>query len=274
MRPWLSRKRIFEIVMSGKSPRSVARTSPIDWWSALILDPSPGPCAEPTGAVPPATSLVAHVEGQVEPPDLDLVTVVERADIDPLPVHVGAVEGPGVAHHEATPLPDDLAVPTRDGDVVEEHGGLGMPSDARDVARHHVVAPGVRTPRHVQHRPAAGDVRDDRQLDGGVAGRRQVERGTTRRAVARRCLVQVPAGATHHRPRIGLWTSGRGRDSGARQSARKASYAAASISASSSDGSESSIRKIHPAPYGSVLRASGVASRSSFTATTVPLTGQ
>src|SRR4051794_1687579 len=122
MSPWLSRKRIFEIVMSGKSPRSVARTSPIDWWSALIVDPSPGPPLGPT--VPPATSLVAHVEGQVEPTDLDLVAVVERADVDPLAIHVRTVQRPGVAHHEPTPLPDDLAVAAGHSDVVEEHRGI------------------------------------------------------------------------------------------------------------------------------------------------------
>src|SRR6478735_1328764 len=169
MRPWLSRKRIFEIVMSGKSPRSVARTSPIDWWSPLMLSP--------------ARSRRAHVEGQMEPSDLDLVAVVERADVDPLAIDVRAVQRPGVAHDEAVAVADDLAVPARDRDVVEEHRGVRVPADARDVTRDDEVAARVRAARHVEHRAVARDGRHRGDLDGGVAPRGRLEDRTTRRAV-------------------------------------------------------------------------------------------
>ena len=49
-------------------------------------------------------------EGQAVLADLDLVVVLEHGRLDPLAVHVGAVEAPQVADRERLALPDDLGM--------------------------------------------------------------------------------------------------------------------------------------------------------------------
>src|SRR3954452_18780474 len=132
---------------------------------------------------PTAPSCPALVERQVEAPDLDLVAVLERADVDPLPIHVRAVERARVAHDEAVALADDLAVPARHGDVVEEHRGVGVAADAGDVAGDEEVAPGVRAPGHVAPPAVARSLGHKGVPEGGVPTRRRLECRATRRAI-------------------------------------------------------------------------------------------
>src|SRR5215212_3281840 len=79
--------------------------------------------------------------------DLDLVAVVQPVGLDPPPVHVGPVEGSQVVDVKAVLAPHDQRVVAGDGDVVEEHGGVGSPADA-----HAIAVDGEALPRP----PAAG----------------------------------------------------------------------------------------------------------------------
>src|SRR5882757_3852803 len=92
MSPWLSRKRIFEMVMSGNSSLSAASTSPIERWSPDVV----------TSVMPVSSrracscGLAADEEEEHEPADLEVGEVVERRPVDPVVVDVGAVERIGV----------------------------------------------------------------------------------------------------------------------------------------------------------------------------------
>src|SRR5690349_10925378 len=88
--PCSSRNRIFEIVTSGKSGRSSARTAPM-----LSVDgsaPRRPAAAFTTGGSLPAARPAARVEHHAELADLDLVAVVEDDLVDAVTLHVGAVE--------------------------------------------------------------------------------------------------------------------------------------------------------------------------------------
>src|SRR6266508_1497032 len=124
MSPWLSRNRIFEIVMSGNSSRRMLRTSPIercDWRcgsasrSRVLLDAADDEC-------------------QDEPSDLELVEMPERSGLDTFVVHVRAVQRARVAHLVALAVVADHGVAARDGDVVEEDVRVGMATHRRGVA--------------------------------------------------------------------------------------------------------------------------------------------
>src|SRR3954451_2621687 len=116
MRPSSSRKRILEIVTSGYSGRSCPSTSP------MLMNARDGMPAV-LGTLTSAALLGRPGPGQEHQAvlaDLDLVAPRQGGGLDPLPVEVGAVEAADVAHDEATALPQELRVPARDGDVVEE----------------------------------------------------------------------------------------------------------------------------------------------------------
>src|SRR5581483_11088776 len=80
------------------------------------------------GPAPPArqrsVALTAGEEHQAVLADLDLVAVVQRHLVDPLPVDVGAVEAAHVGDCEAGRGAAELDVAPRDGDVVEEDVAL------------------------------------------------------------------------------------------------------------------------------------------------------
>ena len=207
MSPWLSRKRIFEIVTSGNSAWSWPRTSPIERC---------GPLVRRTPHVDLASGARgrAQHEGQHEPADLELVEVTERGDVDPLVVDVGAVERPGVAHLVAPVVAGDLGVAARDGDVVEEDVGVGMAPERRHRAVEDEGRALVRAPPHHQQAHPRGDLVEEGAelvLDGlAVLERREAQGGlvvvagegrATGGAVLGPGLVLVAATTASHRGR-------------------------------------------------------------------------
>src|SRR3954471_22188120 len=87
--------------------------------TAASLAPSSG--SAPSGSLVTATS--ASEVGQLELADLELVAVLEPVRVDPLPVHVGAVQRPRVLQQPVPAAPNERRVLARDGDVVEEDVG-------------------------------------------------------------------------------------------------------------------------------------------------------
>src|SRR3984893_289987 len=154
--PSASRKRILEVLMSGNSGRNWASTSPIANWpradcslmeclppascgiSRALPGRSTAPSARscvvlgaPTAAVSGRGSRVradvlAGQEQQAELADLDLVPARQLGFLDPLPVHVGAVEAAHVTDCEPGAVPVELGVPPGDGHVVEEDVAVRM----------------------------------------------------------------------------------------------------------------------------------------------------
>src|SRR3954465_10159715 len=124
-RPCSSRKRILEIVTSGNSVRSVDSTSPM-----LIGEVRPA-CrrssrrwASATGGSPPGVGLApgrARVEDHPVLADLHLVAVAQHDLVDPVALHIGAVEAADIANREPPArLAHELRVLPGDRDVVEE----------------------------------------------------------------------------------------------------------------------------------------------------------
>src|SRR5688500_7219123 len=104
MRPWLSRNRILEIVMSGNSSSSKPRTSPIERCDVF------------------GSAIGTLEQDEAKLADLQLVAVAQEGAIDSLLVDVRAVERSFVAH-------DVSVVGSLDGDVAPRH---------RDVVEHDV----------------------------------------------------------------------------------------------------------------------------------------
>src|SRR5262245_61281193 len=92
--PSASRKRSLEIVVSGKSARSRASTSPmLSKLSAARAGSRRADAEAVTGALPSRpVGARSGDEDQAELADLHLVAVGEGGRLDPLPVHIGAVE--------------------------------------------------------------------------------------------------------------------------------------------------------------------------------------
>src|SRR5215203_5081730 len=101
MRPWLSRKRIFEMVTSGNSSSRSPSTSPIDRWA------------------PPGSAIGALEQHQTELADLQLVAVVQDHPVDALLVDVRPVQRAGIGDHVALARALDDGVAPRHGDVVQ-----------------------------------------------------------------------------------------------------------------------------------------------------------
>src|SRR5664280_312956 len=152
--PWLSRKRIFEMVTSGNSWRSRVRTSPIDRYD---LELTVVPRCEILRAL--SLSLARrHQIQQLELSDLHFVAAGQPRFVDPLAVHIGAVE--------RTHVPDGchliprhkLRMPTGHGDVIEEDVALGMPTGPGEVGLEHEPDALVRTALDHEHPHAAGQL--------------------------------------------------------------------------------------------------------------------
>src|SRR5690242_20092627 len=82
----------------------------------------------------------AGEEDQAELADPDLVPVLQQRVVDPVAVHVGAVEAADVVDPERASLPVELDVPSGDGDVVEEDVALRMPTGADRIGVEQVAA--------------------------------------------------------------------------------------------------------------------------------------
>src|SRR5262245_5012905 len=149
--------------MSGNSPRRRSQTAPIVWRGACVVVGSVvalmgqprlaherrgvwGPGRVPTlsrrrGPVgetrcPPRTRAEGErwswqEEGHPVLPDLYFVIGAKHGILDPVPVDERAVQAAEVADHVDVALVDDLGVPSRDRDVVEEHVAVRRTADQR-----------------------------------------------------------------------------------------------------------------------------------------------
>src|SRR3984957_9380302 len=229
--PSASRKRIFEVLISGNSGRSWASTSPIPNWprgdgsvmrcfprasgrvsrspaarSCVVLGPPPAAAVSRRRR----TEILAGEEEQPELADLDFVSAGQLRLLNTFPVHVGAVQAADVAHGEPEALTVELGVPPGDRHVVEEDVAVRVAARGGQVA--------------VEPEPAArvGTAHDQQQR----AARRQ---GAERRGVGEQVVGQVtvfgPAqryrrgGLTRaggHAPGPWAWGRGPGRHPGTR----------------------------------------------------------
>src|SRR5215467_2360364 len=89
-------------------------------------------------------------EGQPELAHLDLVPVVQGSLLDPLAVHVGAVQAAYVAHDEPGSTPVELRVAPGYCDVVEEDVAARMAAHRGEVAVEQEPAARIRAAFHQQ----------------------------------------------------------------------------------------------------------------------------
>src|SRR4051794_26404765 len=138
---------------TGSAPGAAA-ASPS---AATSVAPSSG--SAPSGSLVTATS--AGEEGQLELADLQLVPVLEPVRVHALPVDVGAVERARVVEQPVPAAAHERRVLARDGDVVEEHVGLGRPPDRHPLAGERKGLADAPAPRADDQRAAlGGDVAD------------------------------------------------------------------------------------------------------------------
>src|SRR5664280_540753 len=104
-----SRKRILEMLMSGKSGASVARTAPIVNEPGVAAGLTRGGLLGGTG-----------IEDQSELADLDLVTSLQRGLVDPFPVDVRAVQRADVTDQEDVTFAAKGRMLAGYGDVIKE----------------------------------------------------------------------------------------------------------------------------------------------------------
>src|SRR6478735_5382013 len=101
------------MVIPGKSGRSWSRTSP------MFIRARPAAAAPETTLIEDRSSTrVPREEHQAVLADLHLVAVGELHPVDPVAVHVGAVQAADVADGERLAGPVELRVPARDRHVV------------------------------------------------------------------------------------------------------------------------------------------------------------
>src|SRR3954451_16333122 len=165
--------------MSGNSCESAFVTAPMvsdfaraagsppgtaSWSASTAGPPAPSSGAAPSGSLVTATS--ASEEGQLELADLELVAVLEPVRVDPLPVHVGAVQRPRVVEQPVPAAPHERRVLARDGDVVEEDVGLRRAPDRHPLAGEREGLPHAAAARADHERAALGrDVADVDRLE-------------------------------------------------------------------------------------------------------------
>ncbi len=142
MSPWLSRKRIFEIVTSGNSACSRAKH---------LADRHVRPVGH--AARPPGE------EHQLELPDLHLVTVRQGDLVDAMPVHIRAVQRPDVSKDVlARWSAGHLDVPPGHRDVVEEDVASGVATGRGHGAGEHVADADVGAGLEHEHPDVGRDV--------------------------------------------------------------------------------------------------------------------
>src|SRR5215469_4882793 len=98
-------------------PGQTARSSPLARLAAAI-----------------GVAAAALQEDQAELADLDLVSPAERDFLDPVPVHVGAVEAADIAHGKPGAVAVELGMPPGYGHVVEEDVAVRPAAHHRQVA--------------------------------------------------------------------------------------------------------------------------------------------
>ena len=204
IRPSASRNRILDVLMSGNSGRSWARTSPMPNWPpvswALMRRPRVRARPEAAGATHSPGHLgrggrgwrprvradvLTGQEQQPELADLHLVPADQLGLLDPLPVHVRAVEAAHIADGEPGAVPVELGVPPGDGHVVEEDVAVRVAARGGQLA--------------VEPEPAArvGTAHDQEQR----AARRQ---RAERRGVREQILAEIVLGPAQRDRRGGL----------------------------------------------------------------------
>src|SRR6266568_4699546 len=199
--PSASRKRILDVLMSGNSGCSWASTSPMPNWpradasltaclplaSRTLSARSPVILAAPAAAVRRGcrADVLAGQEQHPELADLHFVPADQFCLLDPLPVHVGAVEAAHVADREPRTVPVELGVPPGDRHVVEEDVAVRMTARGGQVA--------------VEPEPAArvGTAHDQEQR---ASGRQRAER----RGVGEQVIAEIVVGPAQRDRRGGL----------------------------------------------------------------------
>src|SRR5689334_8768310 len=149
IRPSASRNLILDVLMSGNSGRSWASTSPMPNWpavSGIVLGTS---AAAVRGRSPRVRAdVLTRQEQQPELADLHLVPAGQLGLLDPLPVHVGAVEAAHVAHGEPGAVPVELGMPPGHRHVVEEDVAVRMAACGGQLAIEPEPAARVGTAHH------------------------------------------------------------------------------------------------------------------------------
>src|SRR5215472_8626787 len=199
--PSASRNRILDVLMSGNSGWSWASTSPMPNWPRA--DCSLKRCLPPASCVvlgAPAAAVSGRggaevLTGQEQQPelaDLHLIPPDQLGLLDPLPVHVGAVEATHVAHGKPGALAVELGVPPGHGDVVEEDVAVRVAARGGQLAVEPEPAARVGTAHHQQQ---------------GTARRQRAER----RRIGIQVLTEVVVGPAQRESRGGLARAPRGR---------------------------------------------------------------
>src|ERR1022692_815115 len=96
----------------------------------------------------------AQEDPEAELAHLAVVAAAELHLLDPLAVHVGAVEAAHVTNREPGAVPVELGMPPRDGYIVEEDIALRMAARSSQLAVQEEPAPGVRPAAHDEQRRA------------------------------------------------------------------------------------------------------------------------
>src|ERR1035437_3947637 len=141
--PSASRKRILEMLMSGKSGASVARTAPIVNGRRAAVGLTRSGLLGGTG-----------IEHQPELADLHLVASLQSGLVDPLPVDVRAVQRAHVTHQEDVTRAAEGRMLAGHRDVIEEDVAVGVTPCADLVSVQQEPCPAVRPAKnHQQRRP-------------------------------------------------------------------------------------------------------------------------
>src|ERR1035437_8848485 len=141
--PSASRNRILEMLMSGKSGASVARTAPIVNGPEAAAGLTRGGLLGGTG-----------IKTQSELADLDLVTSLQYGLVDPLPVDVRAVQRADVTDQEDITFAAEGRMPAGHRDVIEEDVTVGVTPRADLVRVEQESCTRVRTAKDHQQRRA------------------------------------------------------------------------------------------------------------------------
>src|SRR6266540_2504950 len=96
----------------------------------------------------------AQQEQQAELAHLNLVAAAQLGFLDPLAIHVGAVEAAHVADREPARVPVELGMPAGDRHVVKEDVALRVAASGGEIAVEQEPAPGVRPAADHQQRGA------------------------------------------------------------------------------------------------------------------------
>src|SRR5689334_4886886 len=207
IRPSASRNRILDVLMSGNSGRSWASTSPMPNWpavSGIVLGTS---AAAVRGRRPRVRAdVLTGQEQEPELADLHLVPPGQLGLLDPLPVHVRAVEAAHIADGEPGAVPVELGMTAGDGHVVEEDIAVRVAARGGQVAVEAEPAARVGTAHHQEQRAARRQraerrgIREEIFAEIVLGPAQRDRRGGLARALAGRVAARPAGGSREPRP--------------------------------------------------------------------------